>query len=69
MFLERELISRRNSGRKIDIDKTWEPPDNIELKLKQEHELQEIVEIKTALKGLLWKYKNILNIATTTTKI
>lgn len=39
MFLERELVSKRNSGRKIDLDEDREPQDNVEPEVEHEQDI------------------------------
>ena len=52
VFLERELVSKRNSGRKIDLDEAREPQYNVGPEL----ELERIFKIKLKI-TLLKKHK------------
>ena len=48
VFLERELLSKKNSGRTVDLDEDREPHDNIEPELEHEQNVTENVEDNTA---------------------
>ena len=48
VFLERELVSKRNSGKKIDLDEDRAPQDNVEPELKPEQNVQDNVNENTA---------------------
>ena len=48
VFLERELLSMKNSGRTVDLDEDREPQDNIEPELEHEQNVTENIEDNTA---------------------
>ena len=48
VFLERELVSKRNSWRKIDLDEDRAPQDNVEPELELEQSVQDNVNENTA---------------------
>lgn len=45
VFLEGELLSKKNSGRTIDLDEDREPQINIEPELEHDQDVHQIVEI------------------------
>ena len=47
VFLEGELLSKKNSGRTVDLDEDREPQDNIELEFEHEQNVTENVEDNT----------------------
>ena len=44
VFLEGEQLSKKISGRIIDLDEDREPHDNIEPELERDHDVHQIVE-------------------------
>ena len=48
IFQERELVSKRNTGRKIDLDEDRAPQDNVEPELEPEQSVQDNVNENTA---------------------
>ena len=44
IFLERELLSKKNSGRTIDLDEDREPHNNIEPELEHDQDVHQNVE-------------------------
>ena len=48
VFLEREFVSKRNSGRKIDLDENREAQNNVEPELELEQNVQENTNENTA---------------------
>ena len=47
VFLERELVSRKDSGRKIDLDEDREPHNDIESELEHEQDIQDNIAQET----------------------
>ena len=54
IFLERELVSKRNSGRKIDFNEDRAPQDNVEPELEPEQSVQDNEIENTAQKHRLF---------------